>query len=49
MNGANVTERIATSNSQTVEEWLRIVTTGTFSNFVFAVAVVRNEIAGQVF
>jgi hypothetical protein len=49
VNGAHVTQRIATANNLTVEEWLRVVTTGTFSNFVFAVAVVRNQIAGQVF
>ncbi|WP_413102218.1 hypothetical protein [Streptomyces sp. Inha503] len=36
-------QRIATSGSQTVERYLRIVTTGTFSNAVFAVSVVRND------
>jgi hypothetical protein len=35
-------ERIATSNSQTVEQYLRINTTGTFSECTFAVVVVRN-------
>lgn len=36
-------ERIVTSLSQSVEQWLRVVTTtsGGFSNLVFAVAVVR--------
>jgi len=43
------TERIVTSNAQTVERYLRVVTTGTFSSAVFAVLVVRNPIAGQVF
>lgn len=38
-------ERIATSGSQTVERYLRVVTTGTFSNAVFAVSVVRNDTA----
>lgn len=42
-------ERIATSNAQAIERWLRVVTTGTFSNLQFAVVVVRNELAGQVF
>ncbi len=42
-------ERIATSNSQAVEQYLRISTTGTFSECTFAVVVVRNPIAGQVF
>ncbi|MEU1372982.1 hypothetical protein ABZ442_04870 [Streptomyces triculaminicus] len=38
-------ERIATSAGQTVERYLRVVTTGTFSNAVFAVSVVRNDTA----
>jgi len=38
-------ERIATSASQTVERYLRVVTSGTFSNAVFAVTVVRNDTA----
>jgi hypothetical protein len=38
-------QRIATSSSQTVERYLRVVTTGTFSNAVFAVTVVRNDTA----
>jgi len=37
--------RIATSASQTIERYLRVVTTGTFSNVQFAVAVVRNATA----
>jgi hypothetical protein len=37
-------ERIQTSRTQTVERYLRAVTTGTFSNAVFAVAVVRNDV-----
>lgn len=39
------TERIATSASQTVERYLRVVTTGTFSSVVFAVMVNRNDTA----
>lgn len=38
-------ERIATSGSQTVERYLRVVTTGTFSNAIFAVSVNRNPVA----
>lgn len=37
--------RIATSATQAIERYLRVVTTGTFSNAVFAVAVCRNESA----
>jgi hypothetical protein len=39
------TERIATSSALAVERYLRVVTTGTFSNAVFAVLVVRNDTA----
>ncbi len=42
-------ERIATANTATIEQYLRINTTGTFSECTFAVIVVRNTIAGQVF
>lgn len=38
-------QRIATASGQTVERYLRVVTTGTFSDAVFAVSVVRNEVA----
>jgi hypothetical protein len=38
-------QRIATSSSQTVERYLRVVTTGTFTNAIFAVSVNRNEVA----
>lgn len=34
--------RVATANNTSVERYLRIATTGTFSNAVFAVMVVRN-------
>jgi hypothetical protein len=36
--------RIVTSLSQTVERYLRVVTTGTFSNLVFAVCVTREPV-----
>lgn len=43
------TQRLATANNATIRRYLRVATTGTFSNAVFAVVVVKNEIAGQVF
>lgn len=41
--------RIALSATATIRRYVRVVTTGTFSNAVFAVNGVKNEIAGQVF
>ncbi|MFD9256927.1 hypothetical protein [Streptomyces sp. NPDC059538] len=38
-------QRIATASNLTVERYLRVVTTGTFTNAVFAVSVNRNEVA----
>lgn len=38
-------QRIATSSSQTIERYLRVVTTGTFTNAVFSVVVIRNDTA----
>lgn len=43
------TQRLATSNSATIRRYLRVATTGTFSNAIFSVVVVKNEIAGVVF
>ena len=42
---APFTQRIATANNLTVEQWLRVITTtsGGFSAMTFAVMVVRNE------
>lgn len=42
---ARTSERIATANNLTVERYLRVVTTGTFSGLSFAVVVVKNETA----
>lgn len=42
VSAARTVERIQTSRSQTVERYLRVVTTGTFSNVQFVVAVNRN-------
>ena|SRR5687767_3495478 len=41
-------QRIQTSRSQTIEQWLRIVTTGTFSSLVFAVHVTVNKTETQL-
>lgn len=38
-------QRIATASNLTVERYLRVVTTGTFTNAVFAVSVNRNDVA----
>ncbi len=43
------TERIALSNAATLRRYVRVATTGTFSNATFVVNGVRNAIAGQVF
>ncbi|RLV66353.1 hypothetical protein STAN_1874 [Streptomyces sp. CBMAI 2042] len=37
-------QRIATAAGQTVERYLRVVTTGTFTNAVFAVSAIRNDV-----
>jgi hypothetical protein len=42
-------QRVAVSNSTTINEFLKVVTTGTFTSAVFAVVFVRNPIAGVVF
>lgn len=38
-------ERIATAADASIERYLKVVTTGTFTNLVFAVSVVRNATA----
>lgn len=42
-------QRISVSNTTTVDQYLKVATTGTFTNATFAVVFVRNSIAGQVF
>jgi hypothetical protein len=42
-------QRVAIANNVTINEFTKVITTGTFSNAVFAVVMVRNAIAGQVF
>ncbi len=43
------TQRLATANNATIRRYLRVATTGTFSNAIFAVTVVKNEIADVEF
>ncbi|MFJ9037478.1 hypothetical protein ACIRF8_12925 [Streptomyces sp. NPDC102406] len=38
-------QRIETARNQTVERYLRVVTTGTFTSATFAVSVARNDVA----
>ena len=42
-------QRVAVANTTTINEFLKVVTTGTFTNAVFAVMFVRNKTAGVVF
>lgn len=48
---APTSERIALSNTATIRRYVRVitVTTGGFSSLSFAVNMIKNEIAGQVF
>lgn len=41
---APTAERIATSRTQAIERWIRVVTTGTFSSLVFAIHVTVNRV-----
>jgi hypothetical protein len=43
------TQRISIANTSTVRRYVRAITTGTFTNAVFAVNLVKNEEAGVVF
>lgn len=43
VSSAPTKERIQTARNQTMERWQRVVTTGTFSNLVFAVTAVLNQ------
>ena len=42
-------QRVSVANNVTINEFLKVVTTGTFTNAVFAVHFTRNPIVGQVF
>jgi hypothetical protein len=48
---ANTFQRISVSNTTTVDEFLKVVTTtsGGFTYASFNVVIVRNQVAGQVF
>lgn len=48
---AHTTQRIATANNATIRRYLRAITStsGGFTSVTFAVVVVRNQIAGEVF
>jgi hypothetical protein len=46
---APTSQRVQVANNVTINEFLKVVTTGTFSNAVFAVQFTRNPIAGVVF
>ena len=41
--------RIAVSNTTTVNEFLKVVSAGTFTQAIFAVTFMQNQVAGQVF
>jgi hypothetical protein len=43
------TQRVAVANTTTINRFLKVVTTGTFTNAVFSVVFCRNSIAGVVF
>lgn len=42
-------QRLATSNTTTINEFLKVITTGTFTIATFNVVFIRNQAAGQVF
>jgi hypothetical protein len=42
-------QRVAVANTTTINEFLKVVTTGTFTNAVFSVNFVRNQTAGVTF
>lgn len=42
-------QRVAVANTTTIRRYVRVITSGTFSNAVFAVNFVKNEHAGEVF
>jgi hypothetical protein len=46
---APAAQRLATANTATLRRYLRVVTTGTFTSATFAVAIMRNPVAGVSF
>lgn len=49
LGGATLAQRVAVANTTTIRRYVRVITTGTFSNAQFAVNLVKNEVAGTVF
>lgn len=50
VNGAATShQRLATLNTATIRRYIRVITTGTFTNAQFVVMFNRNEVAGVVF
>ncbi len=49
LTAAPASQRVAVANTTTINRYLKVVTTGTFTNAVFAVAFMRNPVAGIVF
>lgn len=46
---APAVQRVSVANTTTINEFLKVVTTGTFTSAVFAVCFIRNYTAGVVF
>jgi hypothetical protein len=46
---APAAQRLATANTATIRQYVRVVTTGTFSSATFAVVLCRNPVAGVSF
>lgn len=42
-------QRLATSNTATIRRYVRVVSSGTFSNAIYQVSMNRNEVAGVAF
>jgi hypothetical protein len=42
-------QRIATANTATIRQYVRAVSTGTFTAVSYNVVLVKNQIAGQIF
>jgi hypothetical protein len=49
VSAAPASQRIVIANNATIRRYVAVATTGTFSNAVFNVALVKNTLAGQVF
>lgn len=49
LTAAPASQRVSVANTTTINRYLKVVTTGTFTNAVFAVGFMRNPVAGVVF